>query len=93
MVNDSNNLEKRWSTLSFIYMHRSTQGTEHRLEAYAVWTFAEDHIGNFVPKAGRLNGSRLRLDANIPFNRKYLGFLKRHELGCEDKYLWGLTRD
>jgi hypothetical protein len=27
-----------------------TVRTEHRLEAYAIWTFTEDHIGNSAPK-------------------------------------------
>ena len=33
-----------------------TVRTEHRLEAYAIWTFTEDHIGQFCPKgAGELS--------------------------------------
>jgi hypothetical protein len=53
------------------------EGQHDGSQARSAWSHEENSL---VP-AGRLNGSRLRLDANIPFNRNTWVFLKRHELG------------
>src|SRR5271170_7072997 len=56
-------------------MYFVPEGQHDSSQARSAWTDEENRL---VP-AGRLNGSRLRLDANIRFNREYLAFLKRHE--------------
>ena len=46
-------------------VRQSPEGQHDRSQARSAWSREE----NSPVPAGRLNGSRLRLDANIPFNR------------------------
>jgi hypothetical protein len=46
------------------------------------------HEENGPFPAGRLNGSRLRIRRQHTFQQEYLGFLKPHKLGFDDKYRW-----
>jgi hypothetical protein len=55
------------------------EGQHDSSQARSAW----NHEGNSPVPAGRLNRSRLRLDASV----KHAAFLKRHELSFDDKYL------